>query len=293
MKKSGVKVVVPVCIGNISGQIDLLGLALNTILLEVVVTPNLESSELQLVELTGFTKKQKENRLQNTTILGAKALFSEVSLDTVGIDFKVHIKKKNLPNSTYSSALFMAGAIATNELFKRPLTRRELLSTLGEVCSNVTTVDSKIAPLVIGGITITHSLSTPEVHRLIIPKGIQVTYITNISHDVNVTSTHEDECRVISSLIHGFGMTSFDYIKRALKDNNEYNPDFLKEIIEINQDLDLLGAIYLNASNSAIILSSNTLVSTKLHDRVSYHFETDNKTSILTHSINNEGIQLM
>lgn len=294
MKKSGVKVVVPLCIGHVSGQIDLLGLAMDTTILEVVVTPNMNSNSLQCVELTGFTKRQKEENLQELTLLGAKSLFSLGSLDIVGVDIKIHIKKKNLPRAHYISGLFMAGAIAINELLRRPFTRRELLHELGELITDITSVHSQVAPLVIGGITTTHSLSNPEVHRLIIPKGIQVTYITNLSQDAQIADNYEDECRVISCLIHGLAMSSFNYIKRALKDQNKHNPAFLKNIIEVNEDLDLLGAIYLSQSNSAIILSANTLVSGKLHERLVSHFEKlDNKAVVLTQSINNEGIQLM
>lgn len=294
MKKSGVKVVAPITIGCVSGQIDLLGLAIDSTLVEVVVTPNSDSNELQIVELTGFSKKQKEIGLQNTTLLGAQTLMKHASIEPVGIDIKIHIKQKNLPETTYISALFMSGAIAINELFRRPFTRRELMHSIGSVASEITPINSEVAPLTIGGIVTTHSLFPSEIHRLIIPQGIQVTYISNLGDFDNNKQSLEAESKVISSLIHGLAMSSFNYIKRALRDQLESYPDFLKEILEMNQDLDLLGGIFLAKSNSAIILSANTLVADKLHHRVQqYMEERNNQAVVLTHSINNEGIVLM
>ena len=171
----GVKVFAPASVANLAVGYDTLGLCLDGPGDEVIADFTAEPG-LRISEITGAKGKLPLEVERNTAGRAALATYEAHGDLSRGIVLKIHKKMPFGSGLGSSSASAVAGAMAVNELLRRPFTKRELLrfAALGEQVADDAWHLDNVAPSMMGGIVLVRDAETCDVHRLITPHGLRV-----------------------------------------------------------------------------------------------------------------------
>ena len=169
----GVKVFAPASVANLAVGYDTLGLCLegpgDEVIAEFTDTPG-----VQILSITGGKLPKDVER--NTAGKAALAVWQAHGDDTVGIGLQIRKKMPFGSGLGSSSASAVAGAMAVNELLRRPFDKKALLPFAGageQVADGAWHLDN-VAPSLLGGIVLVRDAATCDVHRLIAPSGLRV-----------------------------------------------------------------------------------------------------------------------
>ncbi len=179
-KSSGIKVFAPASIGNLACGFDVLGMAVKGLGDEVIAYFKDEPG-LQIVQLSGAKGKLPYDVKKNTAGFAAWRLLEHLGQTELGIALEL---RKKMPigsglGSSASSAV--AGAMAINELLRRPLEKRDLLpfALAGEALASGDEAQAdNVAPSLLGGIVLVRSSNPPDVHRLPGIPGLHISLLS-------------------------------------------------------------------------------------------------------------------
>ena len=174
----GVKVFAPATVANLAVGYDSLGLCLDGPGDEIVASYT-DRPGLHIKEITGAKGKLPLDPELNTAGKAALALLADHGPVEQGISLSIRKKMPFGSGLGSSSASAVAGAMAVNELLRRPYTKRELLpfAMAGEQVADGAWHADNVAPSLLGGIVLVRDNDTLDVHRLIMPNGLRVCVI--------------------------------------------------------------------------------------------------------------------
>jgi len=171
----GVKVFAPASVANLAVGYDTLGLCLDgpgdEVVAERVDTPGVHIKAIQ-----GAGGKLPTDPEKNTAGKAALELLAKLGDPTIGVALTIRKKMPFGSGIGSSSASAVAGAMATNEILRRPFTKRELLpfAVAGEQVADGAWHADNVAPSLLGGIVLVRDNATLDVHRLIVPTGLRI-----------------------------------------------------------------------------------------------------------------------
>ena len=177
--KSGIKVFAPASVGNVGIGFDCLGLCLDKPGDEIIAKFSDEFSGLRITEITGAKGKLPTDPERNTAGVAALRLLEHLGEQKRGIEFRLHKKMPFGSGLGSSAASAVAGAMAINELFRRPLEKRALLpfAMAGEEIASGSRHADNVAPSLLGGLILIRDNASLDVHRLPLLRGLQVVVI--------------------------------------------------------------------------------------------------------------------
>lgn len=230
MSSSGIKVFAPASVSNLGCGFDILGLALDRPGDEIIARFT-NHKEIRIKSISGDGGKLPREVDRNTVTIAAQALLNHLGETGRGIDFEIHKKMPFESGLGSSAASAVAGAVAVNELLRRPLEKRDLLpfAMQGEQYASKAWHADNVAPSMLGGIILIRDNPTLDVHRLPCPRGIYLAIIhphvqistalsrqrlpQNIPLDKMVEQTGN-----LGGFIHGLYQSDFSLIGRSLQD---------------------------------------------------------------------------
>lgn len=168
----------PASVGNVGVGFDTLGLCLEHPGDEIVARFTDAWTGLRITEITGARGISTDPE-RNTAGVAALRLLEHLDETERGIEFRLRKKMPFGSGLGSSAASAVAGAMAVNELFRRPLEKRALLPFAldgEEVASGSRHVDN-VAPSLLGGLLLTRDHHTLDVHRLPLLRGLRVVVV--------------------------------------------------------------------------------------------------------------------
>ncbi len=220
--QGGIKVFAPATIANVGCGFDVLGVAVHGLGDEIVIRPS-EGKGLSISKITGDKGSLSKDITKNTAGIAAQAVLEHLGVD-MGLEMEIRKKMPSGVGLGSSAASAVAGAMAINEIFKRPLTKRELLpfAMKGNPAAN------NVAASLLGGMMLIRDKSSLDVHRLYVPKGLFMVILTpnkagleNERAILNETITlkqHTEQSANLASLVVALVNSDLGLIKRSLQD---------------------------------------------------------------------------
>lgn len=184
MTRSRVRIFAPASISNLGPGFDVLGLALERPG-DVVDAERSDLPGVQIVAVDGGDGTLSTDAGENVTGVAAahalqqvRSAFPDIA-GTQGVRLWLHKQMPLASGLGSSGASSVAGAVAVNELFGRPLTRTEVLASAmeGERCASGSPHADNVAPTLYGGIVLIRSYHPLEVVELPAPPGLWVAVI--------------------------------------------------------------------------------------------------------------------
>ena len=174
----GVKVFAPATVANLAVGYDSLGLCLEGPGDEVIADWT-DGPGVVISEITGAKGKLPLQVEKNTAGRAALAVYEAHGDRSRGITLKIRKKMPFGSGLGSSSASAVAGAMAVNELLRRPFLKRELLrfAAMGEQVADDAWHLDNVAPSLLGGICLVRDAATCDVQRLIMPNGLRVVVV--------------------------------------------------------------------------------------------------------------------
>ena len=171
----GVKVFAPASVANLAVGYDSLGLCLDGPGDEIIADLT-EVPGVTIAGVYGADGKLPTDPAKNTAGRAAQALLEAHGDPTVGVSLRIYKRMPFGSGLGSSSASAVAGAMATNEILRRPFTKRELLpfAAAGEQVADGAWHVDNVAPSLLGGIVLVRDNATLDVHRLLMPNGLRV-----------------------------------------------------------------------------------------------------------------------
>lgn len=304
---TGIKVFAPATVANVACGFDILGFALEKPGDEIIAKFS-NTAGITITKITGAKGKLPYETEKNTAGFAAQRVLDHLGDTTTGISLEIHKKMPFGSGLGSSAASAVAGAMAVNELLKRPLTKRELLpfAVLGEQIADGAYHADNVAPSLLGGIIFIRSNKDLDVHRLPLPKGLYATVVyphvkilTKDAREVLSPDTTLKKCIEqngnLGGLIVGLYNSDLDLISRSLQDviiepqRAQLIPHF-HEVKESCLKAGALGCSISGAGPSIFALSSNSLKAEQVAEEMRRIF-TDNKieNQVFISQINQEG----
>lgn len=177
-KQAGIKVYAPASVGNVAVGFDIMGLALHTPGDEIVIHFS-DKPGLRITAITGAGGKLPLDPEKNTAGVAALRLIEHLKDPKLGFEIELHKKIPIGSGLGSSAASAVAGALAVNELLKRPLDKKELLTFAlqGEQLASGSLHADNVAPSLLGGLLLIRDHQTLDIQRLPVPKGLFVTVV--------------------------------------------------------------------------------------------------------------------
>lgn len=308
---AGIKVFAPASVANVAVGFDILGFALEKPGDEIIARFS-NTPGLRITKITGAGGKLSYELEKNTAGFAAMKVLEHLGESERGIELEVHKKMPFGSGLGSSAASAVAGAMAVNELLKRPLTKRELLpfAVLGEQIADGAYHADNVAPSLIGGMILVRDNPTLDFHRLPIPKGIYATVVyphiqilTKDSRDILSKQVSLQNCIQqsgnLGGLIIGLYNADFDLIGRSLQDviiepqRSKLIPHF-DSVKDAVLSAGALGCSISGAGPSIFALSANSLIAENVGSEMQRIFSKAKITSDLFISqINQEGAVLL
>ncbi len=177
---SGIKVFAPATVGNVACGFDVLGLAIEGLGDEVIARFS-DKPGLRIVKITGAKGKLPYEISKNTAGVAAQEVLKYLGKETMGIELELRKKMPFGSGLGSSAASAVAGAMAINELLKRPLEKRALLpfALAGEAIATKGQAHAdNVAPSLLGSIILVRSSSPVDVHRLPVIPGLHISIVS-------------------------------------------------------------------------------------------------------------------
>lgn len=222
-----VRIFCPATIANVSCGFDVLGLCLDNVGDEMVITRTLEKG-IRITEITGADLPL--DAAQNVAGAAAQSLI-DVLHPAFGFDIAIH-KKIKAGSGIGSSAASAAGAVfAVNHLLGNPLTRAELVyyAMQGEKLASGSAHADNAAPALLGGFTLVRSYDPLDIIRIDAPEELYVAVIhpqielktkdaRAVLKDTVGFKESIIQCGNLAGLISGLYTADYDLIGRSLHD---------------------------------------------------------------------------
>ena len=273
----GVKVFAPATVANVACGFDILGFAIDKPGDEVIARFS-DSPGLKIAKITGAKGKLPYEVELNTASVAAHKFLEHIGESGRGIELEIHKKMPFGSGLGSSAASAVGGVMAVNELFGRPLQKRELLpfAVLGEQVADGAYHADNVAPSLIGGFVLIRSNETLDVHRLAVPMGLYATVIyphikilTKVSRAVlsDQVSLQQSiqQSGNLGGLIVGLMNSDIELIGRSLKDviiepqRAQLIPGF-HDVQKGAMKAGALGCSISGAGPSIFALSANSLI---------------------------------
>ncbi|MFT5165567.1 MAG: homoserine kinase [Saprospiraceae bacterium] len=307
----GIKVFAPASVANVAVGFDILGFALEKPGDEIIATFS-NTPGLRITKITGDKGKLTYDLEKNTAGYAAMKVLEHLGESGRGIEMEIHKKMPFGSGLGSSAASAVAGVMAINELYSRPLTKRELLpfAVLGEQIADGAYHADNVAPSLIGGMIMIRDNLTLDYHRLPVPKGIYATLVyphiqilTKDSRDILSDQVSLQNCihqsGNLGGLIVGLYNGDIGLIGRSLQDviiepqRSRLIPHFDK-VKDAALSAGALGCSISGAGPSIFALSANSLIAENVGNEMQRIFSDANITSTLYISpINQEGAVLL
>jgi len=303
----GIKVFAPASVANVACGFDILGFALDKPGDEIIAR-FVDKPGLRITKITGAKGKLPYEVEKNTAGFAAQRLLDHMEESGKGIEMEIHKKMPFGSGLGSSAASAVAGVMAINELYRRPLTKREILhfAVLGEQVADSAYHADNVAPSLMGGMILIRNNAELDVHRIPIPKGIYATVVYPhvkiltkdardvLSDTVSLKQSIEQNGN-IAGLIVGMYNSDLDLISRSLQDviiepqRAKLIPGFYK-VKEAAMNAGVLGCSISGAGPSIFALSANSLVAERAGEAMQKVF-TDQKieSQLFISPINQEG----
>ncbi|MCR9286734.1 MAG: homoserine kinase [Bacteroidetes bacterium] len=275
---AGLKVFAPASVGNVGVGFDCLGFALEKPGDEIIARFS-NNKGLKITKITGKKGKKIPFEIEkNTAGFAAYKLLEHLGETERGIEIEIH-KKMPLGSGLGSSAASaVAGVMAINELFKRPLEKKELLpfALMGEELASGSRHADNVAPSLLGGLRLIRDNDTLDVHRIPTPNGIfasviypHVEILTKdargiLSPTVPLRKMVQQSAN-LSAFILGMFNSDIELVRRSLKDiviepqRAALIPHFY-QIKEAALENGALGCSISGSGPSIFALSQNSLI---------------------------------
>lgn len=181
--KSNFKVIAPLVVSDLGCGLDTFGLALDGLYDEVLVKPS-AAAGIHIQEVVGNKTDIPLVPAQNAAGEAAHAVLLHLQQHH-DLDPKLGLSltlRKRIPvghGLGSSAASAVAGAMAVNEAFGRPLSKRELLpfAAHGEAIAEGQQRINAVVPALLGGCFLVQDTAELRYHRLPFVKGLQVVLI--------------------------------------------------------------------------------------------------------------------
>lgn len=227
MEMDKVRIFCPATIANVSCGFDVLGLCLDTVGDEMVITKSLTQG-IRITETTGADLPLETK--QNVAGVAALAL-AEALNTTFGFDIAIH-KKIKAGSGIGSSAASAAGAVfAVNHLLGSPLTAKELVyyAMQGEKLASGSAHADNVAPALLGGFTLIRSYDPLDIVKIDAPEELYAAVIhpqielktkdaRAVLKDTVDFKKAVKQCGNIAGLISGLYTNDYNLIGRSLRD---------------------------------------------------------------------------
>ena len=305
--RTGIKVFAPATVANVGVGFDILGFALNEPGDEIVARFEGESG-LKIGKITGAKGMLPYEIEKNTAGVAAQAVLNAIEYKGEGISLEI---RKKMPFSSglgSSAASAVAGAMAINELLKRPFEKRELLhfAALGEAVASGTYHLDNVAPSLLGGMILIRDSKSLDIHRIHIPRGLHVVVVypevaintkdaRSILKETISLNQHIRQSGNLAGFITGLFTSDIDPIKRSLEDviiedqRSHLIPNF-KEIQSAAMENGALGCTISGAGPSIFALCQSTFIAKNVEEAMSnIYSESKINFKIYSSPINNEG----
>ena len=227
---AGIKVFAPATVANVACGFDVLGFALESPGDEIIARFS-ETPGLKITKITGAKGKLPYDLENNTAGFAALKLLEHLGEEKRGIEMEIHKKMPFGSGLGSSAASAVAGVMAINELFNRPLTKREILpfAVLGEQVADGAYHADNVAPSLLGGMILIRNNKDLDVHRIHLPKGLfasviypEIKILTKDAREVLSDTVPLKSCIEqsgnLAGLIVGLFNSNFDLISRSLND---------------------------------------------------------------------------
>ncbi len=308
----GIKVFAPASVANVCVGFDMLGFALDAPGDEIIAKLADRKRGLRITKITGAKGKLPYEVEKNTAGVAALRLLQHLGESERGIDLEIHKKMPFSSGLGSSAASAVAGAMAINEILKRPLTKRALLpfAIKGEQLASGALHADNVAPSLIGGMILIRSNQELDVHRMIIPKGLRVAVLypkieiqtksarSILSDTVSLKQTIQ-QCGNLGGFILGMVNSDLDLIKRSLNDvliehqRASLIPSFY-DVKEAALNEGALGCSISGAGPAMFALCPNSLVAEKAGEAMQKVFAKNKiESTLFLSSINQEGAKLL
>jgi homoserine kinase len=186
---SSVRVFAPASVSNLGPGFDTLGLALGRPG-DVVEAEWTDAEGVEIAEVTGDGGLLTMNPAENVAGVAAQSVLSSLAaVDHEGADhgfvsgrgvrLRVHKQMPLASGLGSSAASSVAGAVAVNELFGRPLSRRDLLvhALAGERAASGSAHADNAAPSLLGGFVLIRGHEPLDVIDLPVPPDLRVAVV--------------------------------------------------------------------------------------------------------------------
>ena len=222
-----VKIFCPATIANVSCGFDVLGLCLDTVGDEMVITKSAKPG-IRITEITGAELSLEAQ--QNVAGVAAMALV-EMLKPAIGFDIAIH-KKIKAGSGIGSSAASAAGAVyGVNYLLRNPLTTNELVyyAMQGEKLASGSAHADNVAPALLGGFTLIRSYEPLDIVKIDAPDELYAAVIhpqielktkdaRAVLKDTVDFKKAITQCGNIAGLISGLYTSNYELIGRSLHD---------------------------------------------------------------------------
>ncbi len=199
-----VRVFAPASVSNVGPGFDVLGFALERPG-DVVEAEAADEPGVRIVEVSGDGGELSTDPDRNVAGVAARSALSALrgigaAAPDAGVRLRVHKRMPLASGLGSSAASSVAGALAVNELFGRPLERRALLdhALAGEAVASGSAHADNVAPSLFGGFVLIRTYDPIDVIDLPVPEGLRVAVV-------------HPHCRVETSkaraLLHGHPFT--------------------------------------------------------------------------------------
>ena len=231
LMKTGIKIFAPASISNVAVGFDVLGIAIeqpgDEVVAKLVEEPGIHIHGI----INGNNKIPKDPR-KNTAAVAATAVLRHLGKqDEVGILLEI---RKQIPLGSGiggSAASAVAGAVAVNELFRKPLETRQLLpfAMEGERVSSPTAPADNVAASLLGGICMVRDVATNDIVRLPAMPGLYIVVLrphieiltgnsrTQLTSDVPLNNAVQQTANMAGFVASLYTM-DLDLMRRSLRD---------------------------------------------------------------------------
>ena len=227
---AGIKVFAPASVGNMGVGFDCLGFALEAPGDEIVARL-VDEPGVRISTIYGAQGKLSVDVERNTAGLAALRTYQHIGRTDRGVEIDLYKKMPFGSGLGSSAASAVAGAMAVNELMRRPLEKRELLpfAMAGEALASGSYHADNVAPSLIGGAVLVRDNATLDVHRLPLVRGLRVVVIypkvsiltrdaRGMLSDSIPLKKHVEQASNLAGLIVGLFRGDLDLIGRSLQD---------------------------------------------------------------------------
>ncbi len=182
---SSVRVFAPASASNLGPGFDVLGLALGSPG-DVVAAELIDGDGVEIAEVTGDGGLLTTSPTENVAGVAARSVLSDLVSRGLcgpggarGVRLRVHKQMPLASGLGSSAASSVAGAMAVNELFGRPLSKRDLLphALAGERAASGSTHADNAAPSLLGGFVLIRGYDPLDVVALPVPAALRVAVV--------------------------------------------------------------------------------------------------------------------